>query len=540
VNALLQWVDDKVEEADAADDGIEEGKLREYRTYLQGRRKCIKIVERSQKIDQELEHKFEDLIGDDRVQVFHVASRRYTEWTSDEKIKFSNQPEIPVRLTGIPKIRSYLYHRSVGHNLEDLRNHMVNINSYIDKIERVVSDRNKYSGYKTLEAEFSVAKIRFIEEYKKGIRHLYDLTWKSVEKAIAVEMKNCRRKIDLRIQENWFTVSYFTYNKTLKGKGRILPGTSKAKGMGGGCDWNKELSLDLEPLFKQWKFQQHRATATLKTSLEPFFQTFYDHVHDRIRHSKSRVSAIETAKNKWTPYDSKMFSELDILVVDLTELLGVLLRRATMVDNRQNSLMPTITDALFEDVYRTCPALKPSSTHKKKAYVEPPYALQKKRMRELFLDPKRHILDKTWHRFRDLVKTRQDELLEKSVTSMNNTLQGFGQMLLELAPIEYEVTRKGESIRDALRNKLPALREQVGVIQGLLPVETIVLQDDSASQLSQNEGSQQFEDLTSFIDKVSASNNPFKATTTIKRERSSSMDEDSSFVSDMSMTKRRS
>jgi hypothetical protein len=126
---------------------------------------------------------------------------------------------------------------------------------------------------------------------------------------------------------------------------------------------------------------------------------------------------------------------------------------------------------------------------------------------------------------------------------MDDMLKGFSQMLLELAPIEYEVSGKGESIRNALRDRLPALREQVSVLQDLLPAETIENQDDSTAQPSQTKDSEEFKDLTSFIEKMSASNtgvvNPFKATTTIKRERSSSVDEDSSFILGTSMRKRR-
>jgi hypothetical protein len=379
VTGMLQWVEDKIEDTDEDEDQRGLRMLEKYKEYLERQRKCTMVLKRSRDINPQLHDKFRDQVGDEGIQIFHVASTDYLSWITQDTTKFSKQPALTAELTGIPKIRSSLYDLTVEENLADLRNQAFNeVNTYIGKIERVTSKENRNPGFKTIASEVDVFRKWLIAELKIAAIETFEKGRKEHQKSTKFDMEQCRGKIQKRIQDQWFRTAYHTFNKIVKQKGLVLPATSKAKGLEGGWDWNKELSLHFEDLFRKWKFRKSHSIGCLMQCLAEYVLGLHDRVCSIIMHSNSDISAIEIARSKWIPLRPQMLVELDVFASKLKKQTTHSYRRVTMADGRQNGLMPAITDSLFDSVYHAVPALKSSPTEKRNVYVEPKYAFQKK------------------------------------------------------------------------------------------------------------------------------------------------------------------
>lgn len=89
--------------------------------------------------------------------------------------------------------------------------------------------------------------------------------------------------------------------KILKEKGLICRGASTSKALVEGCDWNRELSIELEDHLKSWKVRQNHMNDAFKSASVTFFNFFFNKVLIELKHSDCGISSIAIARVKWLP-----------------------------------------------------------------------------------------------------------------------------------------------------------------------------------------------------------------------------------------------
>ncbi|KAF2112543.1 hypothetical protein BDV96DRAFT_664124 [Lophiotrema nucula] len=503
INAQLEWADAKIIQAIEDGDDDEQRDLGHYQTYLKRERKSLRVSQRRQKIDHQFEGKFEDLCGTEQVKVFHVSSAEYLKWISRPKIPFALQADLSPEMTGLPELRKHLYHLPVSYNFRDLRTQVFSeVNSYLDQIDRVINQKDRSEGFKILAKEFVEHHETLIKHLKQGVEELLVRFEEILTTRNTPVNAYYRQRIE-DLVERWYGLNHGPFNKILKAKGYLPAMASKAKGLENGCNWNKELSNEFVGIFKAWKQGQNQLNETLQTALSDFLRKFYGDVIWMMEHSKSDVSAIATARKNWIPYKNKMLNQIEDLINDLKEKQSQLLRRGTMSDDRQNSLVPTLMESFYHEVYSAVPPKPAPSPDGKRRRAMGKYKYQKQQMSEILLSKNNHIFDEVLDRFAIGAGKGVGQLLENHIGRIDNTLQGFSQKLYDLLPDPYDPTPQGENIRAGLRTMLPELRNQAVELQRLLPPESDEFDEDEFEILSATmDPSYASRDFTYFIDRI--------------------------------------
>lgn len=77
------------------------------------------------------------------------------EWIRPARITYSNQPDLPLEMTGIPAIRKYLRGLPAEQNLKDYDRHInTSIPAFIDKIKRTVGETDRDGSFRVIAEEF--------------------------------------------------------------------------------------------------------------------------------------------------------------------------------------------------------------------------------------------------------------------------------------------------------------------------------------------------------------------------------------------------
>lgn len=508
----------------ATDDGDEEqevenlrrrSRLENYDTYLTRQLLCLKITERKRSIDSDYAvNRFSDVIGNaqqpdqhndqHKLRMFHTSVPEYMKLTARDFIPFKAQSSLSPELTGVPAIRKYLFNIPADSNLRDLRNHVyTEVNCCLDNIDRVVYTENRSEGFQILAAEIKTKKDAFMVDVASGLKKSFKDASEIINDMTAPEMAVYRQNIDTLIEDYWLkSYTYATFNKIMKQKGYVLKGTSKAPALKEGCNLNQELSLTLDDLLNDWRSRQRRMNETLRETLPKFFNELFDSVMDTIHHSKSDVSAIAMTKRKWAPYQARLLTQVDILLANLKEAQIWLYNRALMKDVSQLGPVAYVTLKLYDEVYTAVAPLKHPSDPKRKQRKVGRYQFQKQTLEHLFIDPNCHILDKIVVVFRGVVEGRIGTVLNEHITNVNQILDEFLQTIQGLAPIEYELTPRGERIRASQRKMLPTLRKYAHDLQSLITPEDI--KAENSQSYSSVAGSGGKKDLYTIIEQVSA------------------------------------
>jgi hypothetical protein len=251
-----------------------------------------------------------------------------------------------------------------------------------------------------------------------------------------------------------------TFNKILKNNGSILPGTSRAKGLEYGCDWNIALAETLSGAFHSWYTSHKAETKTVSNALQLHVDGLFRQVLYILNNSNAEITTIERAKKMWKHSQQRLQAKVAILIEKVEEKQQWLLRRATMEDDRQNGLIPSVTRELYDDVYTATPPLNDGSGRTKRKYMTPKLKFQKDRFRELFTDEKDHFMDKTMRAFRSFINETLNIILEKHIGEISSSLERFTEMLRSQVPIPYTINAVGQKIRDDLRELLPELQKK--------------------------------------------------------------------------------
>lgn len=96
-----------------------------------------------------------------------------------------------------------------------------------------------------------------------------------------------------------------TMNKILKCKGTVPPGTSRAKGLESGCDWNAELVKVFARGFNRWYTAQGPATEKMAEVLIKAFEFFLKKFFEKLDIPTSSIATTEKAKRKYLRFHEK-------------------------------------------------------------------------------------------------------------------------------------------------------------------------------------------------------------------------------------------
>ncbi|KAF2015535.1 hypothetical protein BU24DRAFT_480282 [Aaosphaeria arxii CBS 175.79] len=502
VNSQVQWA--AAMRIEALDDGDDEQDrlLTNYSAYLNLQRKAMKHAQRRASINLKFNGKFEDIIGTDDVRIFHISATEYLKWITRPKYPYAQQPELSPEDTGVPALRKYLFDLPAASNLRDWRYQVFNeLDSFLEKIDRVVNEKDRSEGFKTLAADFAAYRTKFRAKMQKGIGSYLET---SLENLMSDPIANStfRDEINNLVQSQWLKYPYGAFNRVLRDGGCVTKGMSQAQSLVDGVDWNKDLPDEFTTILNFWRQGQREMNGELRAALTHFYRQFHAETQHALQHANSDLTAISIAKARWLSYKKKLLSSIELFIKELQSLQSRLYKGVLMIDGRKNTLVPILTTPLFAKIYRSLPATRPKSTPKKRLYVEPKTRFQKKCLLNEFCNPVNHIFDQVMRSFQKSAKIRFDSIFEGNIQFADAILANFQQKLQDLVPVPYEVTHRGQSIRDSLQDMLPDLRTKAAALQGMVPVEILDMSNtDDDSDLSTHLLGQ---DLSYFIDKARA------------------------------------
>ncbi|KAH7115028.1 hypothetical protein B0J11DRAFT_594182 [Dendryphion nanum] len=485
IQSLIKHTQHEIEQADDEDDMARSSELSRYRTYLERKRKSVKIEERTKDIDKELAMKLNGHTKEDIVQCFHVSAGDYMQWIAKDKklIMFRDQPSLWPEMTSIPALRSLLRSLPAQQNLEDIQQYVdSHVPAFLDKVRRVVTDSDRDVGFKTLADDFDVAREAYrkqiLEQLRKWCHHIAKASMKKAES----DAENYKDTIDTLVNDSWMKPRGPTLNKILKGKGTILPFTSKAKGLEDGCNWDQDLAAILTPAFQRWYNEQERLMKPMRQAVKELIEFMFNGTTIRIEESQASVTTIEKAKKRWQPYRDRLTVKMDSLMDEIEELQRKLLRRATMEDNRQNSFIPELTGPVWDSVFSTEPEIKAITKEGRKIFKTPKLRFQREMLWDHFCNSDSHFVDKALKAFLRHVKEALDGVVEKYIAEMDILLSAYSSNLRRQAPIPYILTHDGERIRKELEQLIPSLEKHAADLRDCLPAKVRTEGDAQPSQ----------------------------------------------------------
>jgi hypothetical protein len=285
-------------------------------------------------------------------------------WIKKDKVLFRDQPALLPEETGVPGLRQYLFVLPATNNLLSYQKHIYfDVPFFLKKIRRVVDTSERDIGFRTLADAFDKIHPPFISQvlnYTK--QHFFKNIVKISMQAMRADSPRYKEQVNDLVTKHWMELKAQTMNRILKSKGVVPPGTSRAKGLEYGCDWNLQLAKILSPGFKAWCAAQARTMRDIESILVNCFYVFHNNVMATIDQSAAGVSATEKAKSKYKPIPQTIKAKLMGIMPAIKSKQEQLLLRATMEDGRQNSFIATITDSMYDDIFKAVPALKGSSS----------------------------------------------------------------------------------------------------------------------------------------------------------------------------------
>ncbi|KAF2996034.1 hypothetical protein E8E13_002622 [Curvularia kusanoi] len=223
------------------------------KSYLTRATLQAKITSRMESIANEFAAKLQCRNTKDLPQVFHTSASEYMDWIKQTRINFKDQPSIPVEMTGIPAVRYFLYTLPADQNLQDHENHIHNLlPAFVDRIERTVSETNRNGGFICIAEDFQKVREPFMTNQLASAKSLFQSASDASIAKIMPELNNDKCSIRDHINKHWLTLRAAAFNRVVKNRGTVPKGLSRAKGLEGGADWNRDLATILSPTFDNW------------------------------------------------------------------------------------------------------------------------------------------------------------------------------------------------------------------------------------------------------------------------------------------------
>lgn len=388
-------------------------------------------------------------------------------------IIFTNQPALSVEMIGIPAIRQFLFAIPANQNLKDYERHINTvIPTFIEKIKRTVTDKDRDGGFITIADEFDWSRAGFMEKLLSQAKSAFRDSSKNSMAKMAKDIPSFKEQIESKLTEEWFAQKAAVFTRVLKCRGVVPKNASKAKGLEEGCNWNRELASVLSHGFNTWA-NTHRAT---KKIMSQALRKGLDQLHQKVvalmNASTANLVTVEKSKRKWEPLREKVQIKLMKLMDEVEKLEKLMCESATIEFDQERNLISYITNDMYTDVFASEPEQKrpiPGKKKQYKRYVTPKIKFQKKTHGGAVLEPRPPFVDRLLKHFHTEFDEAMRKLLEENFAEIDELLECFSTNIRAEAPINYRVTPAGEAIRAELGELILKLEERAAELRSMLP-----------------------------------------------------------------------
>ena len=164
-----------------------------------------------------------------------------------------------------------------------------------------------------------------------------------------------------------------------------------------------------------------------------------------------------------------------------TRLLGW----ATMEHEIQSSLVSSITDDIFIEVFNSVPPVKPLNLNAKmpkQQYVTPKIKFQQAKLRELFLTPDNHFVEKAINLFQSEFDKRIHHTIDQQFAAIEALFDRFDAGIRAQGPINFKLRPDGKAIRAEMKERIPELQKRINELKLLLPSQVSLVENAKDQQ----------------------------------------------------------
>lgn len=460
--------------------------IAKYKSYLARATLQAKVMSRMDSITNDFAAKLQSRNSKELPQIFHISASEYMEWIKSARINFKDQPSLPVEMTGIPAIRNFLYTIPADQNLTDYEDHVYNkLPAFLDRIDRTVTETDRNGGFVCISEDFNKVRKTFMAKQSSGAKAQYQTASNASIAKIVPDLTIYKENIQDLITDDWSNLRGPAFTRIVKNRGLVPKGLSKARGLEGGADWNRDLANILAPAFEKWSNEHQERMQHMLATLAKNFNAFHNKIIRVITEAAANVPTVEKAKQKWEPLRRRVRVKLENLVEEVDRVHSRTLEWATLEHERQNSLVSCITDDIFIEVFNSIPPLKPLNPKAKKPkqqYVTPKIKFQQAKLRELFLTPDDHFVEKAINLFQSEFDKRIRQTIDQHFAGIEALYDHFDARIRAQGPISYKLTPLGKEIRAEVKERIPELQERIDQLKAFLPAQAN--QDDGAEDQS--------------------------------------------------------
>ncbi|KAI4647068.1 uncharacterized protein J4E78_009040 [Alternaria triticimaculans] len=505
INTHMQQADEDATTAEEEDDNTKILLVSRYKSYLQRYRKAYMIRERAESISRILGSTLQELSHDDTVEIFHTSTANYMSWIKSGKIQYDQQPALSAEHTGVPAIRRFLYNLGAPQNLRSYILHgKVTVPAFVEKLKRVVTQSDRDAGFVTIADEFDDLRRRFLGDLAKMLHwHCLGYSKSSISK-IEKDINVYKGALDKRILKKWLDLKNAAWNRILKNRGYVPQGTSKAKGLENTVNWNLELATLLRPGFYKWYAVHSEHLKKLRAALPLTMDDLFNKTMALMKDSAANLITVEKAKLKFLPMQHRMKSKILAMMDEMIAEEKRLLHRATLEDERENNMIATITDEIYDYVFAATPEIK-SIVKGKKRYHMPVLKFKKSQLEARFLKAENHFVDRAIATFRTQLDDKMGALIDKHFEKLNAMFDEYSTNLRDHAPVDYKIMPLGEQVREQLEKHLPYIESQAEALLGHLPKGSEDGDEAAANAEFLDDAGDGIRDLGYFIEQVSKS-----------------------------------
>ncbi|KAF2875141.1 hypothetical protein BDV95DRAFT_603908 [Massariosphaeria phaeospora] len=404
-----------------------------------------------------------------QLKVFSVSSAQYMKWVEEEEFLYDQSPELTAEASGIPDLRRHILTLAAEQNYEAYNAHLsVFFPALVAKIDRVHA-----------ETEFTTVLDKYCEAVEdQGLQPLLEDHEHYVTTGLNL------------LAEQWHSMRYPTFRKTMNEYGILLPGMSKTPNFKRGFNINKLLAKMLTPAFKRLAREQKPVHQKLGAMLHDVRTRVIPMVHTQMDSADSDLRSIEEAKKRWASRSLGLTALINSLVARMDSMSDALATLATREED-QRSFIARLTRATYEQVRAIRPEKIERTSKKRKGevrtisvYERPIGVFYKERLLKLLregADPpgddakleheQEHddIVRKIMVRLDANVQKRYRAMAADLLLALKAVMGEFLAELRDLAPSDVQVSEQGR----AARERLAALQEELGgdcaALQELLP-----------------------------------------------------------------------
>lgn len=343
----------------------------------------------------------------------------------------------------------------------------------IEKINRTVNQTDRDGGFIPLADALERTAQKFITRLLCQLKAVCNkISERSIAK-IGSELATFKDRVETKLDEDWLMLRFYAFNRALKGRGIVPKGATQAKDFENGRNWNQELTDIIAPGINKWYNTHREHMEPMEASLRFAVAQLHSQIRKTIENSTANLVIIDKAKIKWSNYGEKMEAMMMVLMTEVAKVKKRELDLATMKFGRDDNLVSSITDGLYDDVLDAAPDLKPSvpgAKKQKKQYTKPGrFQFQKNRMRSHFVGAKEDFVDKTFRTFQTRFDKNIEKLVDEHFAGIVGVLADFTTHLRGQAPLDYIMTKDGLSVRAELEQQISELERQAKHLRSLVP-----------------------------------------------------------------------